>query len=211
MAQWAALEMMEFVPPVAMCADQSRGGQQVEMLGDRLPRGGQAVFHGEPSAQLEQGLPVVVGQFVENCPPGRIGEGFEDRSVIGVHTSTIGKCLLAYQVRRSTRVFPCRPPAREGGSSRGHAAFGSGTPISAGSGGRAALLWSVGDLASGSWPEPATMGENPGCTEDDTGARVGDIRRVEPLHAHLPYGDIDHAVTVRIEFGVADMRVECPD
>lgn len=98
MAQWAALEMMEFVPPVAMCADQPRGGEQVQMLRDRLPGGGQAVFHGESSAQFEQGLTVVIGQFVENCPPGRIGECFEDRSLIGVHTPTIGKYLLAYQV-----------------------------------------------------------------------------------------------------------------
>ncbi len=82
---------MKFVPPVAMRANQARGGQLVEMLGDRLSGGRQAVHHGESPAQFEQRLPVAAGQFVENCAAGRIGECFEDRLLVGVHKSAIGK------------------------------------------------------------------------------------------------------------------------
>jgi hypothetical protein len=48
-------------------------------------------FRGQPGAQLEQRLTVVVAQLVEDGAPGRRGEGVED---VG-DADTIGKRSLA--------------------------------------------------------------------------------------------------------------------
>jgi T4-like virus tail tube protein gp19 len=47
----------------------------------------------QPDAELEQRLSVPLLQFVEDCPPGRVGEGLEHVA----HAAMIGKSLLACQ------------------------------------------------------------------------------------------------------------------
>ncbi|HZA79538.1 MAG TPA: hypothetical protein VE623_24440 [Acidimicrobiales bacterium] len=85
---------MELVATLSFRAHQTSGLENVEMLRDRLPGRPEAVLGCEPSAQLEQGLPVAFGEFVEDRTPCGIGECLEDVS----HTdATIGKYRLACQ------------------------------------------------------------------------------------------------------------------
>ena len=67
--------------------------QFVEVLGDCLAGGREAMLHREPAAQLEQRLPVAVAEFVEDVPPCGVGQRLEDIT----HGSMIGKRLLACQ------------------------------------------------------------------------------------------------------------------
>ena len=89
LAQWRRVEVMELVPPLPPGVDQPGGLEDVEVLGDPLPRGGQAVLGGQPCADLEQGLAVALDQLVENRPSGRIGECLEHVDI--GHPGSIGK------------------------------------------------------------------------------------------------------------------------
>lgn len=69
---------MEFVSPRTFGDHETNGFQQVEVLGDRLSGHPQAVFHRQPSAQLEQRLAIPVVQLVQNRPSRRRSQCFED-------------------------------------------------------------------------------------------------------------------------------------
>lgn len=86
--QWFSIQMMEFVPAVPARGHQTGGRQHVQMLRNRLPARCELVAHGEPCAELEQGLAVAIGQFVEDRPTRGVGKRLED---IAAHTLTIGK------------------------------------------------------------------------------------------------------------------------
>src|SRR5215218_5519430 len=66
--------MVELVPALPPGPHQPRRLQDVEVLGDRLPRRAQPVLGREPGAELEQRLPVPLAELVEDRPPGRVGE-----------------------------------------------------------------------------------------------------------------------------------------
>ena len=51
------------------------------------------VPHDQPIADLEEGLAVAIGQFVEDLASGGIGQGLEHIA----HAASIGKYVLAYQ------------------------------------------------------------------------------------------------------------------
>jgi hypothetical protein len=71
--------------------DQTRALEDVEVLGDGLPGGAQAVLGGQPGAELEQRLTVPVQQLVEERTPSRVREGLEHIA----HCHRIGKHSLA--------------------------------------------------------------------------------------------------------------------
>jgi hypothetical protein len=48
------------------------------MLGNTLPGGRNPVLHGQSSAQFEQGLAVTLTKLVQNGPPDRRRDRFED-------------------------------------------------------------------------------------------------------------------------------------
>jgi hypothetical protein len=83
--------VVELVAALSTGGDQSSALEDVEMLGDGLPRGAEAVLGRQPGAQLEQRLAVPVQQFVEQCAPGRVREGLEHVA----HHAMIGKYSLA--------------------------------------------------------------------------------------------------------------------
>ena len=60
------VDVVELVPALAAGLDQARGLEDVEVLRDRLPRGAEAVLGRQPRAELEERLPVPVGQLVKD-------------------------------------------------------------------------------------------------------------------------------------------------
>src|SRR4051794_25297268 len=84
---------MKLVSTFSSGLHEPGGFQDVEVLRDRLAGEAQAMIHRQSCAQLEQGLAIPLVQFVQNGPPCRCAEGFED---IG-HGMTIGKSRLACQ------------------------------------------------------------------------------------------------------------------
>jgi hypothetical protein len=75
MLQRPSVEVVELVAALPAGDDQAGGLQHVEVLGDRLAGGGEPMLHGQPRADLEQGLVVTVGQLVEDLPAGGVGQG----------------------------------------------------------------------------------------------------------------------------------------
>src|SRR5690606_17147824 len=73
-AQRPCVDVVELVPALPPGTEQARVLQRREVLGDGLPRGGRAVLHGQPAADLEERLPVTLGQLVEDRPPGGVAE-----------------------------------------------------------------------------------------------------------------------------------------
>jgi hypothetical protein len=59
--QRLSAEVVELAAAFAAGGDQAGGLQDVEVLGDGLAGGGELVLHGEPGADLEQGLVVMLG------------------------------------------------------------------------------------------------------------------------------------------------------
>src|SRR4051794_36560816 len=82
---------MELVPALAAGGDEAGLLQDVQVLGDGLPARAEPVPADQPGAQLEQRLVVPLLELVEDGPPGRVREGFEDVA----HDGTIGKYPLA--------------------------------------------------------------------------------------------------------------------
>ena len=66
---------MELVAAVPAGVHQTRRLEQIEGVADRLPRGRDLVPHDQPIADLEEGLAVAIGQFVEDLASGGIGQG----------------------------------------------------------------------------------------------------------------------------------------
>lgn len=85
---------MEFVAALPSGLDQPGGLQHGKVLGDRLARDAELVLHAQPGANLEQSLPLPHGEFVEDRPTRRVGQGFEE--FVG-HVETICKYVLACQ------------------------------------------------------------------------------------------------------------------
>lgn len=83
---------MELVPSLTAGIEQTGLFQDIQVLGDGLPGRAQTMFHRQPGAYLEQGLTVLVAQFVENRPPRGIGKSLEH---VAHGPVIIGKCLLA--------------------------------------------------------------------------------------------------------------------
>src|SRR5665647_503831 len=104
LAERCGVELMERVAALTVPRNKPGVLQHVQVLGDRLPAGGQAVLHGEAGAELEERLPVPVHQLVEDRSPGGVREGLEHVA----HGSTIGKLRLARQapVRHRAQVRP---------------------------------------------------------------------------------------------------------
>jgi len=73
---------MELVAAPALRSHQAGLLEYVEVLRNRLPAGADAVTHDQPTTDLEEGLAVAIGQFIEDCPSGWVGEGPEDLVVI---------------------------------------------------------------------------------------------------------------------------------
>src|SRR5690606_39842481 len=88
-------DVVELVAPRATGADEPRGLEDLEVLGDRLPGRGELVTRGEAGADLEERLAVAVHELVEDRATGRVREGLEHVR----HASTIGKYALACQCR----------------------------------------------------------------------------------------------------------------
>jgi hypothetical protein len=64
------------------------------VLRDCLARRAHLMFHREARTDFKEGLAVSCGELIEDCPPGRVRQGFED---ITQTVQIIGKWLLACQ------------------------------------------------------------------------------------------------------------------
>jgi hypothetical protein len=76
--QRRGIEVVERVPTLVAGADQAGRHEQVEVLGDGLPGRAKLMLGRQPCAQLEQRLPIAVGELVKDRPSGGIGQRFED-------------------------------------------------------------------------------------------------------------------------------------
>jgi hypothetical protein len=65
---------VELVAPRALGSDEAGTLEDVEMLGDRLPAGADAVFRRQAPTELEERLAVAIGQLVENRASGPVGQ-----------------------------------------------------------------------------------------------------------------------------------------
>src|SRR5947207_2194654 len=72
------VDAVELVPALAAGLDHTRGLQDVEVLGDRLPRRAKPVLDRQTRADLKERLPVPVGQLVEDRAARGVGQGLED-------------------------------------------------------------------------------------------------------------------------------------
>ena len=79
--------MVERVAALAARGYEPSVLQLLEVLGDCLAAGCEAMLHREPAAQLEQCLPVAIGELVEDVPPRGVGQRLEDIT----HEPMIGK------------------------------------------------------------------------------------------------------------------------
>src|SRR5690606_28540735 len=95
LGQRRGVDVVELVAPLATGADEPRGLEDLEVLGDRLPGRGELVARGEAGADLEERLAVAVHELVEDRATGRDRARHEHVR----HASTIGKCTLARQCR----------------------------------------------------------------------------------------------------------------
>src|SRR4051812_14083322 len=124
---------MELVPALPARGHEAGGLEHVEVLRHRLPRRAEPVLHREARAELEQRLPVTLGELVEQGPSRGIGQGLEDVT----HASTIGKCLLACQAEAGASRRNSSAPARTSCSPTG---LVPGTTDTGGRASRAALM-----------------------------------------------------------------------
>ena len=74
---------MELVSPFSPARHETGLFEHVEMLRNSLPGEIKVALHGQPYANLEQGLTVPVGQSIEDRPPGRRSQSMEDINHIG--------------------------------------------------------------------------------------------------------------------------------
>jgi hypothetical protein len=75
---------VELVAALAPGRDEAGPFEDVQVLGDGLTGGAETVLHREAGAQLEQRLPVAIGQLVEDGAPRRVGERSVDIRHAGV-------------------------------------------------------------------------------------------------------------------------------
>ena len=78
MVQRRGIKIVERVPTLVAGADQSGRHEEVDVLGNGLAGRAKLVFGRQPCAQLEQRLPIAVGELVKDCPSGGVGQCFED-------------------------------------------------------------------------------------------------------------------------------------
>jgi hypothetical protein len=78
---------VKLVTAFAPAPDESGGLQDIKMLRDRLSRKTELVPARQSRAQLEQGLSLAFGEFVEDLSSRGIRQGLEDVT----HGQSIGK------------------------------------------------------------------------------------------------------------------------
>jgi hypothetical protein len=78
---------VKLVPALAPAPDESGGLQDIKVLRDRLSRQSELMPVRQSRAQLEQGLSLPFGEFVEDRSSRGIRQGFEDVT----HGRSIGK------------------------------------------------------------------------------------------------------------------------
>src|SRR5690606_41741211 len=86
LGQRRGVDVVELVAPLATGADEPRGLEDLEVLGDRLPGRGELVTRGEAGADLDERLAVAVHGVVGGCATGRVREVLEH----GRHAATLG-------------------------------------------------------------------------------------------------------------------------
>ena len=96
--------MVELVPAFLLSLDEAHRLQYVEMLRDRLPGRAQPVLHDESRADLEQRLPVPLGQLIEDRPPRRVGKGLVDVVHRRSDDRQVAACLSTTVVSRASNV-----------------------------------------------------------------------------------------------------------
>src|SRR3954452_14397505 len=90
-------QCVESVAALSPALDESGVLWHAEVLRDRLPWQNQLMLARYPGAELEQGLCLPFGEFVEQLASRGIGEGLEHVT----HRHSIGKRLLACQPSRA--------------------------------------------------------------------------------------------------------------
>ena len=90
---------MEPVSPDAPARHETGLFEHFEMLGDSLPGEIQVALHGQPYANLEEGLTVPLGQSIEDRPPRRRRQSLEDINHIGVDDRQVTSCLSSLEGR----------------------------------------------------------------------------------------------------------------
>src|SRR5262245_65164872 len=82
------VDVVELVAALASCLDQAGGLEQLEVLRDRLAGRSEPVLGRQARAELEQPLPVPLGQLVEDRAARRVGQGLgEVRHTGGLYAS----------------------------------------------------------------------------------------------------------------------------
>ena len=94
---------MEFEPALPAGRNEARIFKDVKVLRDCLTRRAHLMVHGETRTDFKQGLAVSGAELIEDCPPGRVRQGFED---VTQTPQIIGKRLLACQPPMNV-VFSC--------------------------------------------------------------------------------------------------------
>src|SRR5262249_16288209 len=97
---------MELAPALPSGGQETGRFEDVEVLGDRLPRQPEPVLRRQSTAQLEQRLAVPLLQFVEDRPPGRCGQCFKNVA----HAGMIRKSRLACQAQDRGIVSTAKTP-----------------------------------------------------------------------------------------------------
>ncbi len=69
---------MEFVPALPARRYETGAFEDVKVLGDCLARRAHLMFHREARADFKEGLAVSCAELIEDCPPRRVRQGFED-------------------------------------------------------------------------------------------------------------------------------------
>lgn len=69
---------MEFVPALPACRYEAGTFKDVKVLRDCLAGRAHLMFHREARADFKEGLAVSCAELIEDCPPGRVRQGFED-------------------------------------------------------------------------------------------------------------------------------------
>lgn len=70
--QRASVELVHPFPTLAPDSHEPGPPKRIEMLGHRLAR------HRQPARQLAEGQPRAIAQAIQQDPPRRVGDGFED-------------------------------------------------------------------------------------------------------------------------------------
>jgi hypothetical protein len=78
---------MELVSTLSLRSHETSRLQNIDVLRDRLASRTHAVLGSEPSAELEQRLPISFGELIEDRPACGIGDRFEHVP----HESMLGK------------------------------------------------------------------------------------------------------------------------